>query len=121
MDPALRDRLATRFVDRLCPDRITLHRATYTLDGRGGQDVDWNVIGTYKARLVNTSDSEELGADAVRPTGGWDCLLAIKVAVYPNDRVQLVGDDTRYWDVIGSDVGQSELLIQRIGLIERQR
>lgn len=121
MNVGLRARLSDRFVARLCPDQINVVRATYTKDGRGGQTLDWNIIGTYKARMVNRSDDEQVLGDAIRSTAKWDCLLSIHADVQANDRVEVVGDSTRYWDVVGTDVGQTDLLIQRLGLEERTK
>ncbi len=45
--------------------------------------------------------------------------MAAAADVMPQDRVYLVGDESRYWDVIGTDFGQTELLVQHCGLVER--
>ena len=45
--------------------------------------------------------------------------MAVAADVMPQDRVYLIGDDSRYWDVIGTDFGQTELLVQHCGLVER--
>jgi hypothetical protein len=46
-------------------------------------------------------------------------IVAVGADVMPQDRVYRVGDDAKYYDVIGSDFGQTELLVQHVGLVER--
>lgn len=121
MNALLRDRLSMRFVARLCNDRINVLRATETTDGRGGQTLDWAIVGTHYARMVNRSDDEVIAGDRIQSVAKWDCVLSINADVRPTDRIELVDDRTRYWDVVGNDTGQTDLLVQHVGLEERQR
>jgi hypothetical protein len=36
-----------------------------------------------------------------------------------HDRVYIVGDESKYYDVVGTDFGQTDLLVQHVGLVER--
>ncbi len=119
MSPQLRERLSYRFVSRLCTDRIEIHRSVLDQDGMGGQTMTWRKIATIPARLVNKSDMEALIGDGVKATATWECFVHSSADVRPHDRIYLVGDPERTFDVIGNDQGQSELLIQKVGLVER--
>ena len=56
---------------------------------------------------------------AVRPTAVWEMLVHASTDIQANDRITFTGQDDRIFDVIGTDQGQTELLIQKIGLVER--
>ena len=73
----------------------------------------------YNARITNQSDTESIVGGGIQPSAQWTLIVATSADVMPQDRVYLIGDDSRYWDVIGTDFGQTELLVQHCGLVER--
>lgn len=119
MAPALRERLSASFVRRLCQDRVDVHRSTIEIDGMGGQTTTWRKVATIPARLVNKSDAEQIIDQAVRPTAVWEMLVHSASDIQAHDRVTFAGYEDRIFDVIGTDQGQTELLVQKVGLVER--
>jgi head-tail adaptor len=119
MDAGLRDRLSARFVARLCPDTIEVHRFTMTEDGRGGQTLTWRKIGTHKGRMTAGIGNETMPAGGIEAVSKWALLLPLTADIQPRDRVYKPGDNDRYWEVTGSDAGTTDLLIQHIDLEER--
>lgn len=119
MAPALRERLSASFVRRLCQDRVEVHRATIEMDGMGGQTTTWRKIAILPARLINKSDAEQILDDTVRPTAVWEMLVHSSSDIQAHDRITFVGGGDRVFDVIGTDQGQTELLVQKVGLVER--
>lgn len=119
MDAGLRDRLSARFVARLCQDTIEVHRFTMTEDGRGGTTLDWRKIGTHKGRLMAGPGVEGQIGGGIEVLSKWRLLLPSIADVLPRDRIYKTGDTKMYWEVVGSDTGQSELLIQHVDLMEK--
>lgn len=119
MAPALRERLSASFVRRLCQDRVEIHRSTIAVDGMGGQTTTWRKVATIPARLINKNDAEQIIDQAVRPTAVWEMLVHASTDIQANDRITFTGQDDRIFDVIGTDQGQTELLVQKVGLVER--
>ena len=119
MSPILRQTLQAGIVRNLCQDRIEVHRFTLTEDGRGGATETWRKVAEYNARITNQSDTESIVGGGIQPSAQWTLVVATSADVMPQDRVYVVGDASRYWDVIGTDFGQTELLVQHCGLVER--
>lgn len=119
MSPILRQTLQAGIVRNLCQDRVEVHRFTLTEDGRGGATETWRKVAEYNARITNQSDTESIVGGGIQPSAQWTLIVATSADVMPQDRVYLVGDASRYWDVIGTDFGQTELLVQHCGLVER--
>ncbi len=119
MSPILRATLQAGLVRNLCQTPIEVHRFTLTEDGRGGVTETWRKVADYKGRLSNQSDTESIVGGAIASSAQWTLIVAVAADVMPQDRVYLVGDDSRYFDVIGTDFGQTELLVQHCGLVER--
>jgi head-tail adaptor len=115
----LEERLTLRFVQRLCTSTITVERAYLTSDGMGGQTTTWRPMMTVPARLINKADAESVIGDGIQPTATWDLYVHSDAQIQPHDRIRIAGDNTRIFDVVGNDRGQSTLLIQKIGLVER--
>ena len=99
--------------------RVEIYRFTLTEDGRGGATETWRKVAEYNARVTNQSDTESIVGGGIQPSAQWTLIVATSADVMPQDRVYLVGDASRYWDVIGTDFGQTELLVQHCGLVER--
>lgn len=118
MSPLLRETLRAGLVRNLCSTQINVERFTLTEDGRGGATETWRVIGTHKGRIVNNSDREGIVGGGAQPTATWTLTLPVASDVMPHDRIRIVGDDSRYYEVVGSDFGQTDLLVQHIGLVE---
>jgi len=119
MSPILRATLQAGLVRNLCQTPIEVHRFTLTEDGRGGVTETWRKVADYKGRLSNQSDTESIVGGAIASSAQWTLIVAVAADVMPQDRVYLVGDDSRYFDVIGTDFWQTELLVQHCGLVER--
>ena len=119
MSPILRKTLQAGMVRNLCTDRVEIHRFTLTEDGRGGATETWRKVATYNARMINQSDTESIVGGGIQASAQWTLVVATGADVVPQDRVYMVDDNSRYWDVIGTDFGQTELLVQRCGLVER--
>lgn len=90
-----------------------------TADGRGGVSQDWRKIGTHRGRLINKADQESIPGGGIEATASWSLLVSVDADVLPRDRVYRPGQIDQYWEVAGTDAGQTELLIQHIDLQER--
>jgi head-tail adaptor len=106
-------------VRNLCQDRVEIHRFTLTEDGRGGVTETWRKVADYKGRLSNQSDTESIVGGGIQPSAGWTVTLPVGADVMAHDRVYVTGDDSKYYDVVGTDFGQTDLLVQHVGLVER--
>jgi head-tail adaptor len=96
-----------------------VHRFTLTEDGRGGVTETWRKVADYKGRISNQSDTESIVGGGIQPSAGWSVTLPVSADVMAYDRVYVTGDDSKYYDVIGTDFGQTDLLVQHVGLVER--
>jgi head-tail adaptor len=119
MSPILRATLQAGLVRNLCQTPIEVHRFTLTEDGRGGVTETWRKVADYKGRLSNQSDTESIVGGGVQPSAGWNVTLPVSADVMAHDRVYVTGDDSKYYDVVGTDFGQTDLLVQHVGLVER--
>jgi len=119
MSPILRATLQAGLVRNLCQTPIEVHRFTLTEDGRGGATETWRKVAEYNARLTNQNDTASIVGGVIASSAQWTLIIAVGADVMPQDRVYRVGDDGKYYDVIGSDFGQTELLVQHCGLVER--
>jgi hypothetical protein len=79
----------------------------------------WRKVAEYNARLTNQSDTESIVGGSIASSAQWTLVIAVGADVMPQDRVYRVGDEAKYYDVIGSDFGQTELVVQHCGLVER--
>ena len=119
MSPILRATLQAGLVRNLCQTPIEVHRFTLTEDGRGGVTETWRKVADYKGRLSNQSDTESIVGGGIQPSAGWNVTLPVSADVMAHDRVYITGDDSKYYDVVGTDFGQTDLLVQHVGLVER--
>jgi head-tail adaptor len=119
MSPLLRATLQAGMVRNLCQTPIEVHRFTLTEDGRGGVTETWRKVADYKGRLSNQNDTESIVGGAIQPSATWTITLAVSADVMPHDRIYVVGDESKYYDVVGTDFGQTDLIVQHVGLVER--
>lgn len=105
-------------VRNLCTDRVEIHRFTLTEDGRGGATETWRKVATYNGRMVNKVDSESVIGGGIQPSASWVLTVAVDADIMSHDRIYIVGNSDRYYEVIGTDFGQSDLLVQHVGLQE---
>jgi len=119
MSPILRATLQAGLVRNLCQTPIEVHRFTLTEDGRGGVTETWRKVADYKGRLSNQSDTESIVGGGIQPSAQWNVTLPVSADVMAHDRVYVTGDDSKYYDVVGTDFGQTDLLVQHVGLVER--
>lgn len=119
MDPLLRARLSERMEARLCTVRVNVQRMVIDADGAGGQTLTWRIIATnVPARWLNVADSELVQDEAVMATATWDIVIPTSTTVLPQDRITVTGDDREY-DVVGTNAGQTDLLVQVVRVQER--
>lgn len=119
MDPVLRARLSARMEARLCTVRVNVVRMVIDADGAGGQTMTWRQVDhNVPARWINVADSELVQDEAVRATASWDIVLPTSTQVLPQDRITVTGDDRTY-DVVGTNAGQTDLLVQVVRVQER--
>jgi len=119
MAPALRERLSASFVRRLCQDRIEVHRAYVESDGMGGVTTTWRKLATIPARMINKADSEQQPGGGIEPVATWELMAPVSADIRPQDRISIPGSYGRVFEVVGSNNGQADQLIQSIGLVER--
>lgn len=118
MNSELRERLSVRFITRMCTDSVDIYRNTLSNDGQGGVLNDWRKINTCKCRLMNKADAEKQIAGGIEQVANWIMLAGIEIDIRPRDRVYKSNSNDKCWEVVGSDSGQTELLIQHIDLVE---
>lgn len=118
MDPGLVSVLGGGMERMLCTSNIDVFRYVSTPDGRGGTTLSWSKIKSIKGRLINTGDSESVRSNSFTMSGTWTLVASRNADVMPEDRVRIQGDNSRYWDVVGTDFGKTELLLQHISLVE---
>jgi len=106
-------------VRNLCSVAVEVRRFTFTDDGRGGQTETLRTVGTYTGRLVNASDSESIPGGGIQSMSVYALTVGIEADIQASDRVYVPGELRRYFDVVGTDTGQTDLLVQHVGLVER--
>lgn len=119
LNALLRANLAAGMVRNLCSVHVEVRRFTFTDDGRGGQTETLRTIGTYTGRLVNASDSESIPGGGIQSMSVYALTVTIEADIQASDRVYIPGESRRYFDVVGTDTGQTDLLVQHVGLVER--
>lgn len=118
MDSKLRDRLSSRMNANLMDTTVQVKRLTQTPDGQGGQTQDWRVIMTIPARLVNKQNNEVVMGDAIKVSCSWVLVAPVTANILAKDRIVVDKDSRHYFDVVATDAGQTNLLVQHIGLQE---
>ena len=118
MDAQLRKILSTRMNANLMDTTVQIKRLTQTKDGQGGQTQDWRVVMTIPARLVNKQNNEVVMGDAIKVTCSWILVAPITADILAKDRVSMDEDSRHYFDVVATNSGQTNLLVQHIGLQE---
>lgn len=118
MDPGLVSVLGGGMERMLCTSNIEVYRYVSTSDGRGGTTLSWSKIGTIKGRMINTGDSENVRSNGFTMGGSWTLVASRNADIMPQDRIRIPGDSSQYFDVIGTDFGKTELLLQHISLIQ---
>jgi hypothetical protein len=118
MDAGLVSVLGAGMERMLCTSNIDVFRYITTSDGRGGTELTWSKIKSIKGRMINTGDSENVRSNSFTMSGAWTLVASRNADIMPEDRVRIQGDTSRYWDVIGTDFGKTELLVQHISLVE---
>lgn len=118
MSPLLRGILSRGLVRNLCQDKVIVLRMTLTEDGRGGQTQDWRQVAEFDGRMVNKGNNEALLDGGIKVVCDWYLCAPIDIEIQANDRIRLHDEPNHYFDVIGTDAGQTNLLIQHVSLKE---
>ena len=118
MSPILRGILGRGLVRSLTQDRVIVLRMTLTEDGRGGQTQDWRQVDEFLGRMVNLGNTEALLDEGIKVVCNWYLVAPADRKIQANDRIRLHDEPNHYFDVIGTDQGQTNLLIQHVSLKE---
>jgi len=96
----------------------TVYRHTLTSDGRGGQTETWRPIATFPARFRNNADNEQMIGDSLQSISKWTMLCDRNADVMVHDRVRTDAIPGYYWEVSGTDFGQTNLIIQHVDMVQ---
>ena len=118
MSPLLRGILSRALVRNLVQDKVIVLRMTLTEDGRGGQTQDWRQVYEFDGRMVNQGNNEMLLDGGIKVVCDWYLVAPIDIPLQANDRIRLHDEPNHYFDVIGTDQGQTNLLVQHVSLKE---
>lgn len=118
MDAGLVSVLGAGMERMLCTSTVDVYRYISTADGAGGTNLSWAKIASIKGRLINTGDSEGVRSNSFTMGGSWTLVASRNADILSQDRIRLPGDTSVYWDVIGTDFGKTELLVQHISLLQ---
>jgi head-tail adaptor len=118
MSPILRGILGAAMVRNLVQDRVIVLRMTLTEDGRGGQTQDWRQVDEFLGRMVNQANGEAILGGGIKVVCNWYLVAPIDRDIQAADRIRLHDEPNHYFDVIGTDQGQTNLLIQHVSLKE---
>lgn len=118
MSPLLRGILSRALVRNLVQDKVIVLRMTLTEDGRGGQTQDWRQVYEFDGRMVNQGNNEMLLDGGIKVVCDWYLVAPIDIPIQANDRIRLHDEPHHYFDVIGTDQGQTNLLVQHVSLKE---
>ena len=118
MSPLLRGILSRALVRNLVQDKVIVLRMTLTQDGRGGQTQDWRQVYEFDGRMVNQGNNEMLLDGGIKVVCDWYLVAPIDIPIQANDRIRLHDEPNHYFDVIGTDQGQTNLLVQHVSLKE---
>ena len=118
MSPILRGILGRGLVRSLTQDRVIVLRMTLTEDGRGGQTQDWRQVDEFLGRMINQGNNEMLLDAGIKVVCNWYLVAPADRVIQANDRIRLHDEPNHYFDVIGTDAGQTNLLIQHVSLKE---
>lgn len=119
MNVDLINKLGAGIQRSLASDTVQIRRYFLYEDGIGGQTETWRTIATLKVRLTNTSDSESVVGGGIASSGGWVMMCDRSADIMANDRIYQESRPDHYFEVVGTDFGQSQLLVQHVTLVER--
>lgn len=119
MNQDLITKLGKGIMRSLCSDEIQIRRYYLTEDDLGGQTETWRTIQTAFVRLTNTSDQETVVGGGIASAGSWVMLCDRSLDVMANDRIYQEDRPDHYFEVVGTDFGQTQLLVQHVLLVER--
>jgi len=118
MSPILRGILGRGLVRSLTQDRVIVLRMTLTEDGRGGQTQDWRQVDEFLGRMINLGNAEALLDEGIKVVCNWYLVAPADRMIQANDRIRLHDEPNHFFYVIGTDQGQTNLLIQHVSLKE---
>ena len=118
MNPALRTLLQKAMNRNLLQDRVMVERLTLTPDGRGGLTTSWRQVSEFNGRMVNQNNSEMVMAGGVKVVCNWYLVAPADADIQGKDRIRLHDDYAHYYDVVGTDSGQTNLLVMHCALKE---
>jgi head-tail adaptor len=95
-----------------------IYRTTVTTDGRGGQTQTWRKVATLPVRLRNIKDNETMVGDALQSVSSWVMVCDRTANIAVNDRVRVDEMPGLYFEVMGNNIGQSDLVCQSVDLVQ---
>ncbi len=108
-------------VQSLCQDTVTVNRFVLTKDNAGGVVQEWKPVYTIPARLMAQTDVEEVLADGVGVGNRWMMACSADIDVKQEDRIIFASLKDKVFDVVGNNFQQTDLLIQHVTLVERNK
>ena len=118
ISPMLNNVLGASVLRAIAGAQATIYRHTVTTDGRGGQTETWRELSTVPARFRNNDDNEQMIGDSVQSISTWTMLCDRNADVMVYDRVRSATLPGYYWEVSGTDFGQTNLIIQHVDLVQ---
>jgi head-tail adaptor len=97
---------------------VDVYRFTVTADGAGGQTETWRKVATVPCRLQAKTEIEGMQSDALQVVGRYTMICDRNVQAMPNDRVKTDTMPGVYFEVSGTDFGQTALLVQHVDLVQ---
>jgi len=118
MSPYLKVLLQEAMTRNLVQDMVMVERLTATPDGRGGTTTTWRQVSEFKGRMVNQNNNEMVMAGGMKVVCNWYLVAPANADIQSKDRIRLHDDYAHYYDVVGTDSGQSNLLVMHCALKE---
>lgn len=118
ISPMLNNVLGASVLRAIAGAQATIYRHTVTADGRGGQTETWRELATVPARFRNNDDNEQMIGDSVQSISTWTMICDRNADVMVYDRVRSATLPGYYWEVSGTDFGQTNLIVQHVDLVQ---
>lgn len=118
MSPMLNNVLGASVLRAIAGAQGTIYRHTVTSDNRGGQTETWKAIATIPVRFRNNQDNEQMVGDSLQAVSTWTMLCDRNADVMVHDRIRCDTLPGYYWEVSGTDFGQTSLIIQHVDCVQ---
>ena len=118
ISPMLNSVLGTAMLRHIATTTADIYRFTITPNGAGGQTETWRKVATVPCRLQNTMDMEGVQSDSLQVISRYTMVCDRNVNAMANDRVRTPTMPGVYFEVSGTDFGQTALLVQHVTLTQ---